>query len=263
MFNSFDKNIIFNILEKLDSWSVLDASMINKNSNRLCKNKDVVMRLLDAHYPNAFYTDNPWQQYIALISGVYTFYETTEDTFRVGNFHKFSGTITLTKSYHSNIPEPVYEGQIFSLNGNEIWIHGLPVPKGEKLWILYFDTYDSDDVNIHSFKTKEALANWIVDNTYKIQLDSLVDNFYRYVDDIGSFEYHSMDIPTDDLIHDVNFIEMMRKYEIVQWDTFDISFIDDVCIPFTKDNYYKSIMNSESVNMFEYKDCIYICHVQF
>lgn len=73
-FNVLDANVMAQILVNLEPREVLSNCTISEKFANFCRNQDVFKFLLSRHYPYAFPTENPHNQYAAITEGVKTTY---------------------------------------------------------------------------------------------------------------------------------------------------------------------------------------------
>lgn len=73
-FALLDRGPLEMILINLPPRDVLTMCRTNRLYARICNDLQVFHRLLDLHYPQAFHTENPHRQYVALTQGVETTY---------------------------------------------------------------------------------------------------------------------------------------------------------------------------------------------
>lgn len=246
-FQILDNYAILNILKYLEPKDILNMYQINKWLNNVLKNVDIIKRLLDLHYPESFYTDCPWKQYIALTMNVYTFYKIPDIILFVNA--KKGSTYPLTKIGNQYCTIVKHDLTNEFIGDEYIWIPGLPLSNGHKLWIYYFDC---EDYELCSFKTKESLAAKVVDSTYKYQFQSLKEHF---IDNQDNFSY---DCKYPSFNNDPKFIDFLTKYK-----THNGYKIDPNMIPFTKKNYFDAIMKTNFVDTFCNWDAYYIFEIEF
>lgn len=72
--NSLDSAVITEILINLHPKNVISSAFICRKFASAARNRQVFQKLLETHYPSAFLTSNPRQQYIAITEGVETTY---------------------------------------------------------------------------------------------------------------------------------------------------------------------------------------------
>ncbi len=72
--NLLNRDTIELILVKLDPSDVLKVCSLNRYLFKISQSKNLFSRLMSAHYPDSFHTDNPKKQYIAICKGVETIY---------------------------------------------------------------------------------------------------------------------------------------------------------------------------------------------
>lgn len=73
-FALLDKGPLTVILLNLPPRDVLSICQTDQNYAYVCDDPRIFEQLLDAHYPDALYTDNPHRQYVALTEGIETIY---------------------------------------------------------------------------------------------------------------------------------------------------------------------------------------------
>lgn len=74
LFNSCGRDIVESILLRCDPNSVLTICSLNRRLFNISRDQDLFRRLLTAHYPNSFHTENPKKQYVAICRGAETVY---------------------------------------------------------------------------------------------------------------------------------------------------------------------------------------------
>lgn len=258
-----DKPEVYNILQYLKPNDVLNISFTSKSLNVKCK--QVVNELLDIHYPDAYHTNTPWHQYVALASNVKTYYESSkkyvDGPFKLcGRYRIISTTEKSKNGYREdhnifNYTLPMGRSDISCLSRTGIFVDGLPVPKGKKLWVLAFE---SEEDYYACFRKKEQLAKDIVDESYTFQLEQIIEEVANDVYRKYDSKSKNNKVNIEAFLNDPECIEKMKEY-----DTHDGNNIDEDCIPFTKKNYFKSIMASSRVDMFYNWDKYWIDHIEF
>ncbi len=83
-FNILDKGVLSKILFNLSPRDVIATCATNRKYAHVCREPHLFERLLRAHYPQDFETDNPRQQYVALTVDVKTLYAFPIDFGRQG-----------------------------------------------------------------------------------------------------------------------------------------------------------------------------------
>lgn len=91
-FEILDKGVLSHILRDLSPRDVLKTCQMNVQYQQTCRDPTIFNTLLLKHYPQAFATDNPKRQYIALTQGVQTIYSLyiTDDGYEAQLYHKAS-----------------------------------------------------------------------------------------------------------------------------------------------------------------------------
>lgn len=83
-FNILDKGVLSKILFNLSPRDVIATCATNRKYAHVCREPHLFERLLRAHYPQDFETDNPRQQYLALTYDIKTLYAFPIDFGRQG-----------------------------------------------------------------------------------------------------------------------------------------------------------------------------------
>lgn len=75
LFNSLSKDVLKLIFLNINAKDMLQVCFVNRACAHVCRDKDLYTKLLTLHYPSLYLTNNPKQQYIAIITGVKTIYK--------------------------------------------------------------------------------------------------------------------------------------------------------------------------------------------
>lgn len=199
---------LFLILQKLSPKAILDLCLSSGNFQmKYCENRDFWKRLISYFYPQAFYTDNPKNQYRALAEGVMTPYYIVDDRFEFDT------------AYLDIDPEKEQD--------TVIEIPGLPLDDGTVIWVFhyyfeYIGGHSGDTVeDFVPYKTREDAVKIALTNYSNFQTE-----LEQYVEQIKEEEVNEdtlneaaaeMDLPSP--MSEERFKEWFEKndYASLQW----------------------------------------------
>lgn len=232
-FDILDKGAIFNILRVLSAKDVLSLSSVTKQLNRILHDKYIAIRLMNIHYPYDILTNNPVSQYIAIATGVKTYYKIPKSS--------------LSEKKKSYIYNPIYSSTPFKETSNYITfrIDGNLIPERTKIWMTYSTRTDFKD-NIFLSKNREQSILRFVENYYSVYLEELIESFYDWAPEdhdrlSDDNEYANFDL----------FNLFLDKNTRPSWGKAQVR---AELIPFTRENMYNYCMTHNRFRLYENAD---------
>jgi len=219
-FGTLRRDAVEMLLRNTSPQDVASLCQTNQQFRRVCNNPSLFRRLMDKHYPNAIYTNDPRRQFYALVEGVRTYYRLP-----VIDQVLLIERETVVKKYVFGPPEEMAEEDDLynTIPGGEyhvFTVDGVPVPPGTTLYLLM--DFDLSSFSSKVFKTREMLADNYAEN-FEIFEDMLLRNF----------DEEEEDIPREQVVKSKRFRDFLMRHE--------------VRLPFTRENLRKQALEDESL----------------
>ncbi len=198
-FGILDKHVLTQILLRLEPYDVLSTCQTDTRYAKVCSDRQVFRTLLETHYPDAFLTNNPHQQYAAITEGVETTYVLDPNTNGARGTH--ARKLALPQK-----PELIPGWSFTSVNRNSI-LGFINNP----IFLARLSTenlkYMRENVIHKITRLTDKVLKRLDDVQYRQQmyLDFIEEQFKKFI-----IDYRKLGI--DRIVDDVKFQQVLKEY---------------------------------------------------
>ncbi len=212
-FNILDKAVLVQLLTNMTPSDVLSTCRVDRRYADICRDSQVFHRLLSAHYPESFPTDNPKKQYIALTKDIYTPYLLKMYSYDPAGQRTYDGTaVQLGPPYKTLQPEMFTHSDKpldMALDDRMFLVKGSPISLRTRLWALIAGQH----AGLILKKTKKEVIDYFIEREYENIVSLVLDGFYDYLSENPQLQQYQV-LPKQALIGTIAFAEYVRDSDL-------------------------------------------------
>ena len=174
------------IFLRTDPLTIFNLCQTSKQFSSICNDQKVFRQLIRKHYPNSKETNNPKQQFMALVNKQKTQYYSTTDILEHNiiydtNNNEIDAGLIINDDVYLVWPTDAYH----ELNDERLYftIDGIKPNNGEKYWLMVYTEFHrwGNVSTVKVFLTKESAVNYFLQYSYDKVIKYIIDKLQKYI----------------------------------------------------------------------------------